>query len=417
MTIDMDFVESQFPALAGRRYIYLDNAGGSLVLRGVADRVRDYLLTSSVQHGATYSKSREAGEKLYAAQEAVARLINARRPDEVIMGPSTTALLRILATALGETMAPGDEIIVSQAEHEANYGAWERLERKGVKIVEWPVEPGTLRLNPQTLAGLMSPRSKLVCCTHASNIMGTINPVREFADIAHAYGAKICVDAVAYAPHRLIDVQASDADYYAFSFYKVYGPHHAVLYGRYDDLVALPNQNHFFIEPTRVPYKFQPGNVNYELSYGCAAINDYLVELARRDVKAPASERDCLAAAFGMIARQEERICKRLLDYLETVPDVTIHGETSANAHVRVPTISFTVKDRDSADIVTQMDRHNIGIRYGDFYARRLIDSLGLRQRNGVVRVSMVHYNTLAEVDRLIDHLDPIIARNAAIHA
>jgi cysteine desulfurase family protein (TIGR01976 family) len=409
MPLDMRFVESQFPALKEREFTYLDNAGGSLVLKGVVDRVSEYLLTSSVQHGATYAKSQLAMERLAAAQRSVMTLINASRPQEVVMGPSTTALLRILGVAIGETLSPGDEIIVSVSEHESNFGPWENLQRNGVKLVRWPVEPETYRLDPQRLASLMTARTKLVCCTHASNILGTINPVREFADIAHAHGAKICVDAVAYAPHRMIDVRALDVDYYVFSFYKVYGPHHAVLYGRYDDLVALPGQNHFFIEPTRTAYKFQPGNVNYELSYGCIGINEYLVELARRGGAPVTDDREAITSAFDLITEHEEHICQRLLEFLTALPSVRIIGETTADATIRVPTVSFVSDKGRHSDIVSAVDRFNIGIRYGDFYARRLSQSLRLDPEQGVIRISMVHYNTPEEIDALTAVLEPLI--------
>ena len=410
MTLDMKFVESQFPALHGREFAYLDNAGGSLVLQGVADRVRDFLLTTSVQHGATYPKSQLAKARVAAAQQSVMRLINASRPEEVVMGPSTTALLRILGIAIGETLSPGDEIIASVSEHEANYGPWDLLKHQGIKIVQWPIESDSYRLDPQRLASLMTDRTKLVCCTHASNILGTINPIREFADIAHAHGAKICVDAVAFAPHRLVDVRALDVDYYVFSFYKVYGPHHAVLYGRYDDLVALPGQNHFFIEPTRTPYKFQPGNVNYELSYGCIGINEYLVELARRSGQVHDDERVAMGAAFDLITAQEEVVCRRLLDFLNAIQSVKIIGVKTADAELRVPTVSFTAKNRSSAKIVSAIDPFNIGIRYGDFYARRLAEHIGLQPEDGVVRISMVHYNTIEEIDRLVERLAPLLS-------
>jgi cysteine desulfurase family protein (TIGR01976 family) len=349
-------------------------------------------------------------ERVSAATLSVMRLINAARPEEVVMGPSTTALLKILGTAIGETLSPGDEIIVSVSEHEANYGPWEKLGQRGIKILPWKIEPETYRLDPQRLKSMMTERTRLVCCTHASNILGTINPIREFADIAHTHGAKICVDAVAYAPHRLVDVRALDVDYYVFSFYKVYGPHHAVLYGRYDDLVALPGQNHFFIEPTRTPYKFQPGNVNYELAYGCIGISEYLDELASRSGRNFEDERGALHAAFDLITRQEEAVCTRLLDFLNQVRGVRIIGEKTADAALRVPTISFTVAGRSSREIVSAIDRHGFGIRHGDFYARRLSEHLGLDPADGVVRVSMVHYNTVAEIESLITHLEPLLA-------
>ena len=284
------------------------------------------------------------------------------------------------------------------------------MRARGVKIVPWAIEPETYRLDPQRLASLMTERTRLVCCTHASNILGTINPIREFADIAHAHGAKICVDAVAYAPHRLVDVRALDVDYYVFSFYKVYGPHHAVLYGRYDDLVALPGQNHFFIEPTRTPYKFQPGNVNYELAYGCIGINEYLVELASRSGRNFENERGALQAAFELITRQEEAVCTRLLDFLNQ------HAAACGSSARRRQTPRCACRPsaspstgRSSREIVSAIDRHGLGIRHGDFYARRLSEHLGLDPADGVVRVSMVHYNTVAEIDSLISRLEPLL--------
>jgi cysteine desulfurase family protein (TIGR01976 family) len=409
MTLDMEFVESRFPALKDRDYIYFDNAGGSLVLEGVAKSISDHLLTTSVQHGATYSKSQLAMERLAEAQESVARFVNARRSEEVIMGPSSTALLRTLSQMLSPSFAPGDEIIVSEVEHEANAGAWLALEKGGVKVKFWPVDKDTLELSTQTLAGLLTERTKLVCITHASNILGSINPVREFADVVHAHGAKICVDGVAFAPHRLIDVQACDADYYVFSFYKAYGPHHAALIGCYDDLLDLPGISHFFLSEDDIPYKFQPGNVNFELSYGCIAISDYLIELAKVHGAEGLPDRDALAYAFDVITAHEQTLSARLLDYLKSVPGVRIIGDARDDANLRVPTVSFTMAGQDSREIVEKIDPFDIGIRYGDFYAVRLIKALDLEPQNGVVRVSMVHYNTLDEVDKLISHLDPVL--------
>lgn len=410
MTLDMDFVESRFSELNPRDYIYMDNAGGSLVLDAVATKVSEYLLTSSVQHGASYSKSQQAMEKLAGASESIAKFINAQRPEEIIMGSSTTTLLRMLSSVFARTLQPGDEIIVSQGEHEANYGAWTLLEQKGIKVINWPLEKQSLHLEKRNLENLMTPRTKLVCFNHVSNILGTINPVRELTQCAHAGGAKVCVDGVAYAPHRLIDVADLGVDYYVFSFYKTYGPHHAMLYGRYDDLLALPGCNHDFIADDDIPYKFQPGNVNYELSYGCCAIKDYVIDLARHHKAELSDERACLQYGFDLIGAHEETLSRRLLEYLETIPGVRIFGELQPNAALRVPTISFTLENQDSARIVEQIDPFNIGIRFGDFYATHLINDLGLARQNGVVRVSMAHYNTLKEIDTLIEHLDPVLS-------
>jgi selenocysteine lyase/cysteine desulfurase len=178
------------------------------------------------------------------------------------------------------------------------------------------------------------------------------------------------------------------------------------MFGKYDELLKLPNQNHFFIAEDRIPYKLQPGNVNYELAYGSIGIEDYLLELGAKDGTTP---RQKMAAAFDQITQQEELLSASLLNYLTAKNNVRIIGETSHAARLRVPTISFVVEGVDSESIVSQIDKFNIGIRYGDFYARRLVQALGLEKNNGVVRVSMVHYNTIAEVEKLISKLDAIL--------
>ncbi|WP_277878120.1 aminotransferase class V-fold PLP-dependent enzyme [Leptolyngbya sp. FACHB-261] len=278
--LQVDFVRQQFPALAGD-WTFFDNAGGSQTLKPVVDRISEFLLTSNVQLGASYAVSQWAGERLAKATQAMATLINATDVSEVVMGPSTTMLLRILSLCLAQTFEPGDEIIVTNCDHEANIGAWLDLAKQGIQIKVWQLNADSLELHLEELESLLSPRTRLVALTHASNILGTINPIKAITKLAHAQGALVCVDGVAYAPHRLIDVQDLDIDFYAFSFYKVYGPHHALLYGKREHLLALPGINHYFIGQTNIPYKFQPGNVNYELSYGMLGLCDYLSELAQ----------------------------------------------------------------------------------------------------------------------------------------
>lgn len=400
--LDIDYVRSQFPALA-TDFAFMDNAGGSMVLQRVADRVRDYLLTSSVQLGASYGGSVEAGAKVIQARYAVAELINAGHPDEVVMGGSTTHLLQILARALAPSIAVGDEIIVTNCDHEANIGPWVRLcETSGATLRVWEVNRESGELELDDLQPLLSDRTRLLSMTHASNILGTVNPIEEIARRVHAVGAELCVDAVAYAPHRLVDVQASGADYYVYSFYKTFGPHFAVLWGRRDALLALPSLNHYFIDETVLPYKLQPGNLNYELAYGCVGIGEYLKDIGAR-LGVEGTPREQMQAAFDAFETQENLVAERLLSFLRQRPDVRIIGRATVEG--RVPTISFIVDGVQSAAIVKQVDNHRIGIRFGDFYARRLIEFLGLDKLGGVVRVSLAHYNTLEEVDRLTDAL------------
>jgi cysteine desulfurase family protein (TIGR01976 family) len=409
--LNLDHIRAEFPALQND-CVYLDNAGGSQVLRRVADRVRDYLLSSSVQLGASYAESQDAGAKVLAARRAVAELINAARDEEVVMGGSTTVLMFQLTQAIQLGIQPGDEVIVTNTDHEANIGGWMRLQAAGAVVKVWEVNPLSLALELDELERLLTPRTRWVAMTYASNILGTVNPVPEVAQRVHAVGAKLCVDAVAYAPHRLVDVQASGADMLVFSFYKVFGPHYAVLWVKHDLLLALPSLNHYFIGTDVLPYKLQPGNVNYELSYGCVGICDYLVDVGQQLAGVAGdggTARQQMQRAFDAFERHEDALAERLLAYLRSKPSVRIIGRDTATAGGRVPTISFMVAGQQSETIVRHTDRFRIGIRFGDFYAKRLIESLGLHSQGGVVRVSIAHYNTPAEIDRLIKHLDEVI--------
>ncbi len=402
--LDIDYVRSQFPALSSG-YAYLDNAGGSAVLKPVAERITDYLLNSAVQLGASYSESVDAGARVMQARESVAQLINARYPEECVMGGSTTHLLQILCRAIAPSINPGDEIIVTNCDHEANIGPWVRLcEERGATLRVWAVNAQSMDLELADLDALLSDKTRYVAMTHASNILGSVNPVAEVARRVHTVGGKVCVDAVAYAPHRLVDVQASGADYYVFSFYKTFGPHFAVLWGHREALLELPSLNHFFIGQEVIPYKLQPGNLNYELSYGCIGISDYLIDIGRR-LGASGSERQLMQAAFDAFEVQEDLLAETLLAFLRETPGVRIIGKSRVTDGDRVPTISFVVEGIQSEAIVRRVDNHRMGIRFGDFYARRLIEQLGLTPYGGVVRVSIAHYNSVDELNRLVEHL------------
>ncbi|GHF53761.1 cysteine desulfurase family protein (TIGR01976 family) [Deinococcus metalli] len=404
LTPHLEFVRSQFPALSGP-WTFLDNAGGSQVLTGVADRVRDYLLQTSVQLGATYAVSQEAAARVADGTRAAAELINAADPREVVLGSSATQLIANFAQSYGATLTEGDEVIVTSTDHEANIGAWMRA--RGAVVRVWRPRPDTLELHLDDLGALMTGRTRLVCVTHASNILGRINPVARIAERVHAGGAQIFVDGVAYAPHRLVDVQALDVDFYMFSFYKVFGPHISLLYGKLDHLLALPNINHTFVGEQAIPYKLQPGNVNYELTYSLRAITDYLEQLGGR-VQAGATGRGAMVAAYAAIADHEAMLAGLLLTFLRSKARVRVIGPATADPAVRVATISFVVEGRRSSEFPRALDDHHVAVRYGNFYARRLMDELALDPDEGVIRVSMAHYNTVQDVDRLIGHLDTI---------
>jgi cysteine desulfurase family protein (TIGR01976 family) len=331
--------------------------------------------------------------------------VNAQHDEEIVMGGSTTGLMYLLTQAILPGICEGDEIIVTNSDHESNIGGWLRLQQAGAIIRIWHVDPATMTLPLDQLDRLLNKRTKWVAMTHASNVLGTINPVAEVAGRVHAAGARLCVDAVAYAPHRLVDVQASGADVYVFSFYKVYGPHYAVLWGKRDFLLSLPSLNHHFIGPEILPYKLQPGNVNFELSYGCMGIHDYYLTIGK-ELGATGTNRQCMQVALDHFARHEDMLCEKLLAFLRRKTIVRIIGLAHIENANRVPTVSFVVDGKQSEDVVRFMDQHQIGIRFGDFYARRLIEDLGLQAYGGVIRVSIAHYNTEQEIDRLIDKLE-----------
>ena len=401
MSFDVERARKRFPAL-GQGWVLMDNAGGSAVLDTVIERMADYMRSTPVQLGASYALSRQAVERQAQAATETAFLINAASPDEIVFGPSSSSLLSRLARAIASQLEPGDEIIVSEADHESNITPWVRLAEHGVVIRTWPVDPERGHLDHDALDGLLNERTRLVCMGHTSNILGAAEPVADVAQRVHAAGARLVVDGVAWAPHRLTDVQACDADFYVFSGYKVFGPHMAVLYGKAGQLRALDNINLEFLDRAAVPYKLQPGGYCYEAAYAFGAVPDYLLDQA----PCGGTPREKLAAAWQSMAEHENRLTARLLDYLLGHPGVSVHGPRVADRDIRLPVISFSAADRDSAQIVTAVDASQIGIRFGDFHARRLVSRLGLHRQNGVVRVSMAHYNTLAEVDRLIDALD-----------
>jgi cysteine desulfurase family protein (TIGR01976 family) len=389
-SFDIDWVREQFPALKNNM-VFMDNAGGSQTLKPVMDRITEYLTHYDVQLGASYKTSQVASENLDRAKEPIRKWLNAKHPDEVMIGSSTTMLLRILSLCISRNWQKGDEIIISNSDHESNMAPWKDLEKAGIKVKTWKVNKDSFRFELDDLNSLMTEKTKLVAVTHTSNILGTINPIKDIAKLVHKNKALICVDGVAFAPHRLIDVQDLDVDFYVFSTYKTFGPHQAVMYGRLELWNNMQGINHAFIES--VPYKFQPGNVNYELSYSLAAIPQYIAKIGGGN----------LAKGFEIIADYEQQLASRLLDYLKSNPKITIIGETSADKNLRVSTLSFIHSDLKSHEIVEIVDTHDIGIRFGDFYAVELIDDLSLRQYNGVVRVSLVHYNSFNEVDKLIE--------------
>lgn len=408
MKLDLDFVRNEYPSLR-TDYVFFDNAGGSQTLKRVMDKITAYYMTYNVQLGGTYSVSTQARECVNSGSAQIAKTLNAQLAHEAVIGSSCTTLIRLFSIVIGKTLKAGDEIIITNADHEANVSPWKSLADQGIIIKTWEFNRETFQLELDDLKKLMSPKTKLVAYCHVSNIFGTIHPAKEFNAYIHSQGALSFIDGVAYAPHRLPDVQDLDADFYVYSTYKVFGPHLAVLYGKEAHLLRLPGINHTFVANDDLPYKFQPGGPNYELTYALNGISEYLQAIAQHHgMDANRSIRDQMQFAYDLFDAHEEALLQHLLDFLTAKENVQIIGERTANKELRVCTLAFVVKGMHSADIDAKVAPNNIGIKTGDFYAKGITKSLDLDQQGGVVRVSMAHYNTFEELDRLIAIFDTI---------
>ncbi|MEZ5066484.1 MAG: aminotransferase class V-fold PLP-dependent enzyme [bacterium] len=394
-------IRARFPALATGT-VFLENAGGSQVPRDVIERVSTYFRESYVQLGAGYRRSDVATQTVDAAHEFVATLTNCRDVAVPILGSSSTVLLHVLAGAYAPKVR-GREIIVSEAGHEANVGPWVRLEAAGAVIRWWRVnERGESSL--AALESLLNDRTALVVFPHVSNLLGGVVDVREITRLAHARGARVVVDGVAYAPHRAIDVAGWGADWYAYSTYKVYGPHLGALVGRRDAIAELVGPNHFFVPEEELPYKWELGGVPHESCAALLGTRDYLAWLGGSG----AADRATLERAFAPMERREATLTARLLAWL-VERGARIVGPGLDPGADRVGTVSFLAPGRDVGAICAAAHAADVGIRSGHMYAYRLCEAMGIAPADGVVRVSLVHYTSDDDLDRLFDAIGPAL--------
>lgn len=407
--LDLDFVRAQFPAL-DQPIALFDNAGGSAVARQVVRRVADHMERRPVQLGASYALSSEAGQAVAAGRRAAEALVGAGA-GQVVLGHSTTSNIALLARALSAAWSAGDEVIVSDLEHESNRGPWHRLRERGIIVREWRLRTETARLHLEDLEPLFGKRTRLVAFTHTANVVGEIHDVATICRLVREAGALSMVDGVAFAPHRSIDVEALGCDFYAVSLYKTFGPHLGLLFGRTEALLVARNQNHFFVGEDQLPNKLEPGNVPYELCAGLVGILDYLEALDRHHGgPTQATTRERVRRAFDRITAAEVELLAPLLAFLAEDPRVRLIGSAEGGAADRVPTVAFTLRDgRPAGAVIPALDALGLGVRFGHFYAHRAIERLGLLERGGIVRASLAHYNSPGEVQRLIEGLDASI--------
>jgi len=403
---DVAFARSHFPALE-TPWALLDNAGGSVPPQQVVRRITEHLQRRPVQLGATYDLSREAGESVAAGRRAAATLLGAE-PNEVVLGPSATVLLGFLARALRPLWRKEDEVVVTNLDHESNVGPWRGLERTGIEVKEWRFRKDTMRLHVEDLEPLLSDRTRLVAFTHCSNLVGTVHDVESVVSLCREKDVLTCVDGIAYAPHRSIDVAELDVDFYAVSLYKVFGPHVGALFGRAELWEKARGCSHFFVEQT--PAKFEPGNPQYELVAGLSGILEYFDAIDRQHFALVEDDRRAqVERCFELMGDHERVLLRPLLEVLRDRPGVHLLGQEDADSDTRVPIVSFHVEDRDSSEIPPLLDERRLGTRFGHFYAIRSVRELGLEEKNGVVRISLAHYNEPREIERLVEALDEIL--------
>ncbi|KAI0966326.1 aminotransferase class-V [Xylaria arbuscula] len=401
---DIEAVRYKFPGLA-QDQIFFDNAGGSQTLGTVIEAIRDYLSHTNVQLGANYKTGRVSTERYEAGFAAGARYINAETSD-IVFGASTTQLLRNVSFALD--FSEGDEIIVSSIDHEANIGPWVDLASRQKLVLKWwtPPPPSFDNANynplltPASLTPLLTSRTRLVAFTHASNVLGSINPVAAIAAAVRsgpAPEALVVVDGVSWAPHRPIDVRELDVDVYGFSWYKVYGPHIAMLYASRRAQGNMRSLGHFFKKGDTLEEKIGLAGASYELLHSLPALTAYLPRTA---------------SDWASKTAHEEVLQNTLLKYLVGRPDVIVYGDTTGSAQERVSTISFRVEGWSSRDVVETIEAAtSFGFRWGGFYSPRLVDGLLGLGDDGVVRVSLASYNTVDEVKEFIAALDKYIPK------
>jgi cysteine desulfurase family protein, VC1184 subfamily len=414
---NVEALRAEFPALRrehrGRPAVFLDGPGGTQVPQRVIDAVVGYYRDTNANAGGAFVTSELSDAMALEAHAAVADLLGAASPDEIKFGYNMSTLTLHIGRSIGATLRPGDEIVVTTLDHEANVSTWRAMAvDRGVTVQTVDIHDDDVTLDLEDLESKLNSRTKLVAVGYASNAVGTVNPVREIVARAHEVGALTYVDAVAYAPHGPIDVQALDTDFLVCSVYKWFGPHLGALYGKAEVFDRLPA---YKVRPAHD--RFETGTASYESIAGTLAATDYLRDVGRSygDVTgapgaANASERRReLVAGMTAIADYERELVTRLIDGLEGIRGVTIHGITDrARFASRVPTVSVSIDGVHPRAAAEALGQQGIFTWDGDFYATGLIERLGKAESGGVLRLGLVHYNTAAEVDRTLEALETV---------
>ncbi len=408
--LDIDYVRSQFPAFKdplSKDWSFFENAGGSYVPKNVIDKLTEFMISTKVQPYAEYPMSKIAGENMDKATHLFAKMINAKS-NEILIGGSTSINLYVLSNALKYIINPGDEVIVTNQDHEANISPWRRLKDYGANIVEWKFNSDDHELKISDLDKLINSKTKILAVTHCSNIVGSVNNLKDISDLAHKNNIIIIGDGVSYAPHGFPNVKELDVDFYTFSLYKTYGPHLALLYGKEEILKKLPNQNHEFLKG-QYPYTINPGGPNHEELVSLIGIYEYFENLYNHHFKnRNLSTLEKIKKINNLISLHEENIANPILKYLYERKDLNLIGKNKIENKDRAPTISFYSNKKTSKEISNTLHKYKIATRNDNFYAWRCLEYLGIDTEDGVVRLSMTHYNNYNDTENVLNALEKI---------
>lgn len=408
MKLDTQFVRSQFPAFAEpvlQGQAFFENAGGSYTCGAVIDRLTRFYTQRKVQPYAPYGASTLGGEEMDQARTRMSALLGVE-PDELSFGPSTTQNTYVLAQAFGQLLQPGEAIIVTNQDHEANTGPWRRLAERGIEVREWCIDPETGHLDPAALEELLDDKVRLVCFPHCSNVVGEINPVTEITALAHAVGAFVCVDGVSYAPHGFVDVGALGPDIYLFSAYKTYGPHQGLMVIRRALGELLPNQGHYF-NADCLYKRFTPAGPDHAQVAACAGMADYVDTFYAHHGGNGGADATARGAVVHDLMRDHETVLlQQLLDAVKTRNSVRLIGSDKAEG--RAPTVALAL-NRAGEDVARDLAAKGIMAGGGDFYALRALRAMGVNTDTGVLRLSFTHYTSQDEMDQLLNALDDVL--------
>lgn len=414
MAFQIDTVRADFPALSltdnGRRRIYLDNPAGTQVPKTVADAVSRCLVETNANLGGFFATTEAAQAVVDGAHAAMADFLGASGAEEIIVGPNMTTLTYHLSRTLGRTFNPGDEIVVTRMDHEGNVSPWLQLAQdRGLAVRFVPFDRDSWQVEEAALAAVLTERTRLVALNYASNLTGSINRVKELTRVAKAAGALVYVDAVQFAPHGLVDVQALGCDFLACSAYKFFGPHMGVVWGRREVIEALEAYK-CRCSSNGLPERFETGTPQIELMAGLTAAVGHFERLGEAaGIRGP--RRETIAAAFETSIAYENPLAQRLIDGLADIAGLKIHGITDpARLGERVPTVSFTVDGIAPESIVRPMNDEGIFVWSGHNYAWEVVHQLGIPAEQGVVRIGIAHYNTADEIDETLESVHRIVA-------